>query len=160
LEIFRSFKDSASSIVKPRVTIRLCNSLTTLSLTSKKDHHYNEGRQSLPFNLDTTLRFRNLKSTSPSTMDSRLIPGESPPKYDDLMRSRSNGTRRHVQSSMPWWNPRYWRKRIWAGLVAVIVIIIIIVVAVVATKSKSGAYPTYAQVSYSLKETCKLSEKR
>lgn len=63
---------------------------------------------------------------------------------------------RHVQTSMPWWNPRYWRKRVWGGVVAAILIIIAIIIAVAVTVTRKKAYPNYTELSYSLKETCEF----
>ncbi|KAF7558050.1 hypothetical protein G7046_g5898 [Stylonectria norvegica] len=83
----------------------------------------------------------------------RIKTGEAPPMYEEILLSRDNGNVRHAQSSMPWWNPRFWRKRVWGGVVAVIIIVIVIVVAVVVTQNKNNAYPDYSTVSYSLKET-------
>lgn len=68
---------------------------------------------------------------------------------------------RQARSSMPWWNPRYWGKRVFItiGIIAVIVLVIIIIVAVMVTKAakKNNAYPNYTNVTYALKETSKLS---
>lgn len=83
-------------------------------------------------------------------------PGGTPPQYDEIMFSRSNGDVRHAPTSMPWWNPRYWRKRVWAAVSAVIVIVIVIAVAVGVTQAKkNNAYPDYSALSYSLSDTCK-----
>jgi hypothetical protein len=62
---------------------------------------------------------------------------------------------RAVQTSMPWWNPRYWTKRIWIILTIVIVAVIAIIVAVAVTQSRSnsGSYPNYTNLSYSLTDT-------
>lgn len=86
-------------------------------------------------------------------------PGEAPPNYEEIAFTRggqgSTADVRHVQTSMPWWNPRYWRKRVWGGVVAAILIIIAIVIAVAVTQTKKNAYPDYSALSYSLSETCK-----
>jgi ABC-type proline/glycine betaine transport system permease subunit len=58
---------------------------------------------------------------------------------------------------MPWWNPRYWQKRVWLILVAIVVIIAIVVGAVVGVQAKKSRYPEYSELSYSLAETCKSS---
>lgn len=62
---------------------------------------------------------------------------------------------RAVQTSMPWWNPRYWTKRIWIVLTIIVVAIIAIIVAVAVTQSRSSnnAYPNYSNLSYSLVDT-------
>ena len=88
-------------------------------------------------------------------MNSHFKPGDAPPRYEEIQLSRNSRDVRHFQSSMPWWNPRYWRKRVWGGIVAVVVIVIVIVIAVVVTQSKNNSYPSYTQVSYSLKDTSK-----
>lgn len=85
-------------------------------------------------------------------------PGGLPPSYEETYMPRANRDSgiRQVQTTMPWWNPRYWRKRVWAGLVAAILIIVVIAVAVGVTQSKNNAYPDYTTLSYSLSETCEL----
>lgn len=63
---------------------------------------------------------------------------------------------RAVQTSMPWWNPRYWSKRIWIIVIIVIVVVVAIVVPVVVTQTRSStsnAYPTYTNLTYSLVDT-------
>jgi hypothetical protein len=72
--------------------------------------------------------------------------------YDDYNQRSQQGIR-HAQATMPWWDPRYWRKRVWAGVAAVIIIIIVIAVAVGVTQAQNNAYPNYTELSYSLKET-------
>ncbi|KAH7318412.1 family 16 glycoside hydrolase [Stachybotrys elegans] len=51
------------------------------------------------------------------------------------------------------WNPRYWRKRVWAGIAVAIVIIIVIAVPVAVTQTRSDPYPNYVPLNYSLVET-------
>lgn len=72
-------------------------------------------------------------------------------------------SRSKVSARKPWWNPRYWSRRVWIGVV--ILILVIIVVAVVAgvlagKKSSSSAYPDYSPLAYSLADTCKLHSPR
>ncbi|KAI9149363.1 putative glycosidase [Paramyrothecium foliicola] len=57
------------------------------------------------------------------------------------------------EAAAPWWNPKYWQKRVWAIVVAIIVVIAIVVGAVVGTQVKKNAYPDYTELSYSLAET-------
>ncbi|KAK0383540.1 hypothetical protein NLU13_9451 [Sarocladium strictum] len=64
--------------------------------------------------------------------------------------------RRAVQSSMPWWNPRYWTKRIWIILGILLVAIVVVAVAVGVTQSKSNnrdSYPNYTNLTYNLVDT-------
>ncbi|KAK7414686.1 hypothetical protein QQX98_006454 [Neonectria punicea] len=83
-----------------------------------------------------------------------LKPGDAPPAYDEIMLTRGGGASvRHVQTSMPWWNPRYWRKRVWFGVVAAILIVIAIIIGVVVSVTKKNAYPNYSTLSYSLVDT-------
>lgn len=87
-------------------------------------------------------------------------PSELPSSYEEFfMHERSRGPDvRHVQSRMPWWNPRYWRKRVWLGVAALVVIVIIIAVAAgVAESKKNSAYPDYTDLNYSLADTCESS---
>ncbi len=63
---------------------------------------------------------------------------------------------RKMQTRMPWWNPRYWSRKVWLAVVAVVVIVVVIVVAVAVTVTKKNAYPSYSELSYSLKDTCKF----
>ncbi|POR36733.1 Uncharacterized protein TPAR_03033 [Tolypocladium paradoxum] len=80
-------------------------------------------------------------------------PGDSPPEYDEIMFLRGSGDVRHAPASIPWWNPRYWRKRVWAGVAIVIVIVIVIAAAVGVSQAKKNAYPDYSPLSYSLADT-------
>ncbi|PNY26458.1 Uncharacterized protein TCAP_03587 [Tolypocladium capitatum] len=80
-------------------------------------------------------------------------PGDTPPRYDDIMFSRGAGDVRHAPASMPWWNPRYWRKRVWAGVGISIVVVVITAVAGGVTQSKKNAYPDYSVLSYNLSDT-------
>lgn len=57
----------------------------------------------------------------------------------------------------PWYNPKAWSKKIWIGVVVlVIILIIVIAVPIGVTQSQNNAYPNYAEVAYSLAETCKM----
>lgn len=91
----------------------------------------------------------------------RLIPevkpGEIPPAYDEIMLSRPGQDVRRASPSMPWWNPRYWRKRVWAGVVIAILVILAIIIGVAVSQTKNNAYPDYTTLSYSLKDTSWLS---
>lgn len=86
---------------------------------------------------------------------SGVKPGEIPPIYDEVMLARKGQEIRHASSSMPWWNPRYWRKRIWAAIIIVILVIVIIIVAVAVERARKNMYPDYSPLSYTLKDTCK-----
>ncbi|KAF4466318.1 endo-13(4)-beta-glucanase [Fusarium albosuccineum] len=80
-------------------------------------------------------------------------PGEVPPSYDEIMLPRQGQDVRVASSKMPWWNPRYWRKRVWAGVVVTIIILLVIVIAVAVTQVRANRYPDYSVLSYSLKDT-------
>ena len=83
--------------------------------------------------------------------------GDVPPGYDEIPMNRGSAPdARHLQTSMPWWNPRYWRKRVWAAIAVVLLIVIVIAVAVGVTEAKNNKYPDYSELSYSLSETCKF----
>jgi hypothetical protein len=90
----------------------------------------------------------------------RLIPevkpGETPPAYDEILLSRPGQDVRRASPSMPWWNPRYWRKRVWAGVVVAILVILAIIIGVAVTQAKKNKYPDYTALSYSLKDTSRL----
>ncbi|KAF5689390.1 endo-1,3(4)-beta-glucanase [Fusarium denticulatum] len=88
-----------------------------------------------------------------SMYSSGVKPGEIPPIYDEVMLARKGQEIRHASSSMPWWNPRYWRKRIWVAIIIVIIVIVIIIVAVAVERARKNMYPDYTPLSYSLKDT-------
>ncbi|QGI80331.1 unnamed protein product [Fusarium fujikuroi] len=88
-----------------------------------------------------------------SMYSSGVKPGEIPPIYDEVMLARKGQEIRHASSSMPWWNPRYWRKRIWATIIIVILVIVIIIVAVAVERARKNMYPDYSPLSYTLKDT-------
>lgn len=83
-------------------------------------------------------------------------------KGDDIQMSQrpiaqgGSSYRSDDSASGPWWNPRYWRKRIWAA-VAVLLLILVVVIPVAVTQTQSSAYPNYSELSYTLRETCKGS---
>jgi hypothetical protein len=56
----------------------------------------------------------------------------------------------------PWYDFKYWGKRGWLTLVAVIVAIIVIIIVVAVVETKANKYPDYTALSYSLSETCTL----
>ncbi|EGX89459.1 endo-1,3(4)-beta-glucanase, putative [Cordyceps militaris CM01] len=63
---------------------------------------------------------------------------------------------RTATTKMPWWNPRYWARKVWIAVaVAVVIIVVVIGVAVGVTVSKNNAYPSYKALSYTLQDTCK-----
>ncbi|KAL0944008.1 putative endo-1,3(4)-beta-glucanase [Colletotrichum truncatum] len=57
------------------------------------------------------------------------------------------------KKSAAWWDPRGWKKRVWAGVSAAIIIIIVIIVAVVVTQNNKNRYPDYSKLSYKLSDT-------
>lgn len=69
-------------------------------------------------------------------------------------------SRSKVAARKPWWNPRYWSRRVWISVV--ILILVIIVVAVVGGvlgsrhSNSAGSYPDYSPLNYSLADTCTL----
>ncbi|OAA72598.1 Concanavalin A-like lectin/glucanase [Cordyceps fumosorosea ARSEF 2679] len=83
------------------------------------------------------------------------------PGYEDegdLMPSHHHGKASRAVTKMPWWNPRYWTRKVWIAVVVVFVIIAVVIgVAVGVTVSKNNAYPSYKPLSYALQDTCKYS---
>ncbi|KAK2593220.1 hypothetical protein QQS21_009060 [Conoideocrella luteorostrata] len=75
------------------------------------------------------------------------------PQYQDFRYERNRGPGQPVATSRPWWNPRYWTRKIWIGVVALVVIIIVVVVAVAVTVSKKNRYPDYSPLTYKLQDT-------
>ena len=56
--------------------------------------------------------------------------------------------------------PKTWSKKVWIGIGVGVVLVIAIAIGVgvgVSEANKRNAYPSYAQVAYSLKETCRWS---
>ncbi|KAL7790879.1 family 16 glycoside hydrolase [Trichoderma ceciliae] len=82
-----------------------------------------------------------------------IKPGEVPPRYEEVVIDPRSRGFRQARSSVPWWNARYWSKKVWIGIAVVIVIVIIIAVAVGVTKGKKSSYPDYSQLNYTLKDT-------
>lgn len=77
--------------------------------------------------------------------------------YDEILPVRTGQEVRHASSKMPWWNPRYWRKSIWAGVILSFAVVLIIIIAVSVMKVKENRYPDYSPLSYSLADTCKFT---
>ncbi|KAH6893280.1 concanavalin A-like lectin/glucanase domain-containing protein [Thelonectria olida] len=84
-------------------------------------------------------------------------PGEAPPAYDEIMLDRGGAADDHVRhvhsSGAPWWNARYWRKRVWLGVVVAILGIVAIIIGVVVSVSQRSRYPNYTALSYKLVDT-------
>lgn len=79
--------------------------------------------------------------------------------YEDKGEINSYGRTSQAASSMPWWNPRYWARKIWIAIAVVVVVVIVIAVAVGVTVSKNNAYPNYTQLSYKLQDTCMFTHR-
>ncbi|XWW99379.1 hypothetical protein V2A60_007388 [Cordyceps javanica] len=78
---------------------------------------------------------------------------------DDLVPYHGKANR--ATTKMPWWNPRYWARKVWIAVAVVVVIIIVVIgVAVGVTVSKNNAYPSYKPLSYTLQDTCEYSTQR
>ncbi|KAM3469054.1 hypothetical protein MY5147_007353 [Beauveria neobassiana] len=76
------------------------------------------------------------------------------PGYEDDGDVRPyHGKASRVTTRMPWWNPRYWARKVWIAIVVVLIIVIVIAVAVGVTVSKNNAYPAYKELSYTLQDT-------
>lgn len=60
-------------------------------------------------------------------------------------------------SKRPWWNPRFWSRRVWifSGVIVIVIIVVAVVAGVLAGKSSSSsnAYPDYSPLSYQLQDT-------
>jgi hypothetical protein len=54
----------------------------------------------------------------------------------------------------PWWKPRYWRKRTWAIVAAIVAVILIIVIVVPVKVAQANRYPNYSKLDYSLVDEC------
>ncbi|OAQ64750.1 glycoside hydrolase family 16 [Pochonia chlamydosporia 170] len=83
----------------------------------------------------------------------RVTSGEIAPQYEDIRYARNRGLGQPVATRRPWWNPRYWTRRIWIGVVVVVVIIVAVVIAVAVTVTKKNAYPDYSTLTYNLQDT-------
>ncbi|PFH60752.1 hypothetical protein XA68_10460 [Ophiocordyceps unilateralis] len=76
--------------------------------------------------------------------------GGLPPQYEDMSFAQAS---RQARATMPWWDPRCWRKRIWAVVIGGLIIVLAIVIAVAVALSGHGAYPDYKPVAYALRDT-------
>ncbi|KAI1390909.1 glycoside hydrolase family 16 protein [Hypoxylon trugodes] len=83
-----------------------------------------------------------------------LISGP-PPGYYSSERQLPHPPRQNnmaYEPAQPWYKPKYWRKRTWAIVVAILAIIIVIVVVVPVEVTKANRYPDYTPLNYSLSE--------
>ncbi|KID87651.1 glycoside hydrolase family 16 [Metarhizium guizhouense ARSEF 977] len=83
----------------------------------------------------------------------RVTSGEIAPQYEDIRYARNKGLGQPVATSRPWWNPRYWTRKIWIAVVAVVVIVVVVIIAVAVTVTKKNAYPDYSPLTYNLQDT-------
>ncbi|KAG6021679.1 hypothetical protein E4U41_002429 [Claviceps citrina] len=92
---------------------------------------------------------------SSSRYREKVRSGDMAPQYEDIRYSINRGQSGHrVVTSRPWWNPRYWTRKIWIGFVAIVIIIIIVIVAVaVSLGKKNSSYPDYPPLTYNLQDT-------
>lgn len=60
-----------------------------------------------------------------------------------------------TSTELPWWDPRGWRKRVWAGIAALVVVAIVVGVVAGVLVAKANRYPDYSKLTYTLKDTCK-----
>lgn len=87
-------------------------------------------------------------------------PDEPPPAYDDIMLNRggaaSDGHLHHMHhsSGAPWWDARYWSKKVWLAFGVVVIAVVAVGVGVGVSVSQRNAYPNYTALSYSLVDTC------
>ncbi|KAI4863234.1 glycoside hydrolase family 16 protein [Hypoxylon rubiginosum] len=103
---------------------------------------------------------RSLPKTGPASFQVRDAEGpvelvSGPPPYystEQHLPPRANMAY-NAQPKAPWWNPRYWRKRIWAIVITIIVIIIVIVIVVPVEVAKANRYPDYTALNYTLSDT-------
>ncbi|KAI1864862.1 uncharacterized protein JN550_008682 [Neoarthrinium moseri] len=51
------------------------------------------------------------------------------------------------------WNPRYWRKRTWAGVALAVIVAIVVGVVAGVLVAKANRYPDYTKLTYTLEET-------
>lgn len=87
--------------------------------------------------------------------------GDYPPAYREVAVPEQARQPSYAQTRKPWWNPRYWRKPVWAAVIAAVLVVLAIVIAVpvVVTRQQNNSYPDYAPVSYRLAETRWFSPK-
>jgi ABC-type Fe3+ transport system permease subunit len=90
----------------------------------------------------------------PTKGHARVSSEELAPQYEDIRYARNRGYGQPVATSRPWWNPRYWTRKIWIAVVAVLVIVVAVVIAVAVVVSKKNAYPDYSTLNYKLQDTC------
>lgn len=85
----------------------------------------------------------------PATQEFRYAPEEQPPTY--------TYSAPHAREESAWYNPKTWSRKVLIAVIVVAIIILVIVIAVpvAVTQSKGNSYPDYAEVAYSLAETCK-----
>ena len=91
----------------------------------------------------------------------KIPPGGMAPQYEDIRYAQNFGpmgyNSRQVQTRKPWWNPRYWGRKVWIFVVVLLVVVIAVVIGVavgVSQANKKNAYPDYKALNYSLKKTC------
>lgn len=54
----------------------------------------------------------------------------------------------------PWYNVKYWGKKAWLIVGAIIVAIVVIIIIVAVVETKANRYPDYTKLDYTLSETC------
>ena len=98
------------------------------------------------------MEFREAKRghSQPTTQEALFYQSDSDhPRY--------YAPQRRSQQYSPWYSPRTWSRKVWVGLIVGIVVVIVIAIVVPVTVTRTGgnsSYPDYAELAYSLAETC------
>lgn len=86
----------------------------------------------------------------PATQEFRYSPEGQAPSY--------TYSAPHAREETAWYNPKTWSRKVLIAVIVVAIIILVIVIAVpvaVTQSNNNNSYPDYAEVAYSLAETCK-----
>lgn len=83
--------------------------------------------------------------------------GRLPAHAGDTASSLSDMAAYERDEKHPWYNFRYWRKRVWALVIVSVAVIVVVpvVVAVLEVELKKNRYPDYGKLNYTLSDTCK-----
>lgn len=124
-----------------RSQVRGEHSHQAAALPSSREKNINRNRDTvwIPQMPASTFQIRDNRG------EVELVSGP-PPIYQELP------PRPDKMRSQPWWNPRYWAKRTWFIVAAVLVVIIVAATVSGVLVAKANRYPNYTKLNYSLKD--------
>ncbi|KAI0398313.1 glycoside hydrolase family 16 protein [Xylariaceae sp. FL0594] len=99
---------------------------------------------------DSGPRYYSSPETSPEVTNIELLSKSTPSPYSPNPTNPVYPVAMRHPEDEPWYKPRYWRKRTWAGVIFALAAIIVIVVVVPVKVTQANRYPNYSKLNYTV----------